>query len=925
MEIGKLSATITADDRDYQAKMKAADRLGAQTASSIKKSFSNLSPKINTSGITSAFSQIKSIAGGNLISGAISTAFSAIGGAMKDALSAGIEYNKMLETGAVRLERFFKTSQQAKEFVGIVEKFAIESPIFELPQALTGAQRLLQMKFAAKDVPKMLSDIGDAVGGVGGNAETIDRVTLALSQMVGKGRLQAEEMEQLAEAGIPAWELLAKAAGKSETFMRKAVEGGTVDAKRAVQGIVAMMGDVFEGQSERQGKTLAGLQAQFEGQLNKDLGTATEGAFDELKKGYEKATIGLSTTGAKVFADEINKMLTEQAKALQPLLDKVASGEYFKQGADAANKGNEALKQLNKGNTGAAATAGAQALGRGIGLEYGAKGEDKLVDAIVGSMDSIDKKFAAPIVKGIVSALQMVGLMGNQEGQKAGAAIGDGVEAGAKERLKIQSPSQVFVEIGRNVIEGFNQGLEADKSKIKAPIDVEAMRLKLLDELRKLRDDQAVKAMLDTIAKAEGTGARYDMKFGGGRIDDLSWHPWDYVTRKMGGKDITSTAAGRYQFLGGTWERVAAKLGLSDFGPESQDLAAIQLMKERGMLGPLGRGDIAGALTAGNGEWASLPGSPYGQPTQKAATLIEAYNAALEKLTATTQTANQVYQALTVTLPQVQQSFVQLVTGKPPAIGMPRGGDGAAAKPLLSSAPLELPKAMDLTKVAAQALEIQFRNTRPPIERSGEALKEFSSKAGGFADMLDRSWKKLQEEADQQARINLSSTASFKRFQDFKEQLGKDFEDAIQGLITGSENWKSALLKITNDIFNSVIQEVMLSATRGNYGSIGGLIGGALSGLFKGFFGGGKASGGPVETGKIYPVGEKGPELFAPGASGWIIPNDQARQMGQGGGGLVVVNHFTIQAPGGQVAQQTQQQIAAKSAAAIQHAALRNN
>jgi TP901 family phage tail tape measure protein len=38
-------------------------------------------------------------------------------------------------------------------------------------------------------------------------------------------------------------------------------------------------------------------------------------------------------------------------------------------------------------------------------------------------------------------------------------------------------------------------------------------------------------------------------------------------------------------------------------------------------------------------------------------------------------------------------------------------------------------------------------------------------------------------------------------------------------------------------------------------------------------FGGGKALGGPVSTGVPYLVGERGPELFVPGASGTIVPN----------------------------------------------------
>jgi hypothetical protein len=47
----------------------------------------------------------------------------------------------------------------------------------------------------------------------------------------------------------------------------------------------------------------------------------------------------------------------------------------------------------------------------------------------------------------------------------------------------------------------------------------------------------------------------------------------------------------------------------------------------------------------------------------------------------------------------------------------------------------------------------------------------------------------------------------------------------------------------------------------------------ASGGIFGSLFGGFRAEGGPVRRGAPYVVGERGPELFVPGASGQIIPN----------------------------------------------------
>jgi phage-related minor tail protein len=49
-----------------------------------------------------------------------------------------------------------------------------------------------------------------------------------------------------------------------------------------------------------------------------------------------------------------------------------------------------------------------------------------------------------------------------------------------------------------------------------------------------------------------------------------------------------------------------------------------------------------------------------------------------------------------------------------------------------------------------------------------------------------------------------------------------------------------------------------------------------------------RAEGGPVNAGGAYMVGEKGPELFVPHASGSIVPNNKMSGGGSGSGGVTV-------------------------------------
>lgn len=89
-----------------------------------------------------------------------------------------------------------------------------------------------------------------------------------------------------------------------------------------------------------------------------------------------------------------------------------------------------------------------------------------------------------------------------------------------------------------------------------------------------------MRQILDHIAGGE-SGGRYDVLYGGRTFDTSGGHPRIAVPIKEGpnaGK--TSSAAGRYQFIGSTWDNVAQKTGRHDMSKESQDINAAQLARD---------------------------------------------------------------------------------------------------------------------------------------------------------------------------------------------------------------------------------------------------------------------------------------------------------------------------------------------------------
>ena len=161
------------------------------------------------------------------------------------------------------------------------------------------------------------------------------------------------------------------------------------------------------------------------------------------------------------------------------------------------------------------------------------------------------------------------------------------------------------------------------------------------------------RALLDTIRRAEGTLSQgkkgYKVLFGGGFFPDLTRHPEKVISKGR----YTSAAAGAYQFLPPTWKIAKKALNLRDFGPDSQDQAALFLIQRRCALDMADKGKLTPKLVNNLApEWASFPKvsgkSYYGQPVRRFSDL------------------NGFYDRRLVALGGKSPSWPQLASGPPP-------------------------------------------------------------------------------------------------------------------------------------------------------------------------------------------------------------------------------------------------------------------
>ena len=211
------------------------------------------------------------------------------------------------ETTEISFTTMLGSEEAALSMMEELADFAAHTP-FELCGLQTATRQLLAYGFTAGDVIPMLTAVGDATAALGTGQAGIESVTRALGQMQTRGKVSAEEMLQLTEAGIPAWEYLARAIGTDTAGAMDAVTKGAVSANEGIQAIVSGMENDFGGMMEEQSKTVEGL-------------------FSNLSDAIEQPLMKLRESDAyERFADSLEDVVDSAGPFVESLLPHMEDG-----------------------------------------------------------------------------------------------------------------------------------------------------------------------------------------------------------------------------------------------------------------------------------------------------------------------------------------------------------------------------------------------------------------------------------------------------------------------------------------------------------------------------------------------------------------------------------------------------------------------
>jgi tape measure domain-containing protein len=242
--------------------------------------FSNTMSKLENK-TKKAFDTAGTIGKGMAGVGAISTATS---GAV---LGVGLNYLASMEKAEVGLETLTGSADKTKDVMNDLQNFALKTP-FEFDGMLRGTRRLIGMGMGADQATTMLKATSDAVAAAGGGSAELDGVITALGQIQAKGKISAEEMNQLAERGIPGWKILSEVMNKPTSELMDMAANGKLLAKDGLPALQKGFEKTFGGAAAEQSATFSGRLSNIKEQFQILAGALAKPLFEPLSNAMGK-------------------------------------------------------------------------------------------------------------------------------------------------------------------------------------------------------------------------------------------------------------------------------------------------------------------------------------------------------------------------------------------------------------------------------------------------------------------------------------------------------------------------------------------------------------------------------------------------------------------------------------------------------------
>lgn len=195
--------------------------------------------------------------------GAVLGGFGAVGAAASLKLAAGFEQTR------VSFETMLGDAAEATKLLEELTEFSTRTP-FEPDEIFATSKQLLAFGFRAKEITTILQVIGDVSAGTGKDIQELGRI---MGKVFTKGKAQGEELNQMAEAGIPIIKELQKLYGVTGQEVFELGSKGKISFEDINTALTSMSQEagIFFKMMDKQSQTLNGQFSTLKGNV-KELG-----------------------------------------------------------------------------------------------------------------------------------------------------------------------------------------------------------------------------------------------------------------------------------------------------------------------------------------------------------------------------------------------------------------------------------------------------------------------------------------------------------------------------------------------------------------------------------------------------------------------------------------------------------------------------
>jgi tape measure domain-containing protein len=200
------------------------------------------------------------------------------------AISLGNQYNRVIDSQNVGFTTLFRSQEKAARFMAQIQALALKSPVLDIETTGNAARTLMAYGIAIKDVLPLTKAIGDSSAASGKQImDVMPRAAMAIGQIASKGKLQAEEMNQLAESVGLSRGRIRKALGMTRgEFEATFKPGANIKAEVALPAILRALQDQSAGAADRLAKTTAGKLQRAQEVIGRAAGQLTRPIYNAI-------------------------------------------------------------------------------------------------------------------------------------------------------------------------------------------------------------------------------------------------------------------------------------------------------------------------------------------------------------------------------------------------------------------------------------------------------------------------------------------------------------------------------------------------------------------------------------------------------------------------------------------------------------------